>query len=48
MAEKKDKLIWYKVLWKAELPDGRVKPVTCKNRTLCMTCHKGKYGALDN
>ena len=31
-----------------ELPEGRVKPVTCKHRTLCLTHHEGQYGALDN
>ncbi len=39
---------WLKVLDLDELPEGRVKPVTCKHRTLCMTHHEGTYAALDN
>ncbi len=39
---------WFKVLELEELPDGRVKPVTCVHRTVCMTHFEGKYGALDN
>ena len=46
-SEKKD-LVWTKVLDANELPDGRVKPVTCHHHTLCMTHHEGRYGALDN
>jgi pyruvate oxidase len=45
--EKKD-LEWTKVLDANELPEGRVKPVTCHHHTLCMTHHEGQYGALDN
>jgi len=48
MADKNDELVWHKVLSKDDLKEGRVTSVTCKNRTLCMTRHKGKYGALDN
>ncbi len=48
MASEKDDLIWTKVLDAGELPDGRVKPVTCRHRTLCITHHEGTYGALDN
>ena len=43
-----DKANWLKVLDLDELPEGRVKPVTCKRRTLCMTHFEGQYGALDN
>jgi thiamine pyrophosphate-dependent acetolactate synthase large subunit-like protein/nitrite reductase/ring-hydroxylating ferredoxin subunit len=39
---------WLKVLDLDELPEGRVKPVTCKHRTLCLTHHEGEYAALDN
>jgi len=39
---------WVKALALDELADGRVKPVTCEHRTLCMTHHDGTYGALDN
>jgi thiamine pyrophosphate-dependent acetolactate synthase large subunit-like protein/nitrite reductase/ring-hydroxylating ferredoxin subunit len=46
-SEKKD-LVWTKVLDPDDLPEGRVKPVTCDHRTLCMTRHQGQYGALDN
>ena len=42
------KLVWYKALDVKELPDGRVKPVTCGLTTLCMTHHKGEFAALDN
>jgi len=41
-------LIWTKVLEPDELPEGRVKPVTCAHTTLCLTHFKGKFGALDN
>jgi thiamine pyrophosphate-dependent acetolactate synthase large subunit-like protein/nitrite reductase/ring-hydroxylating ferredoxin subunit len=43
-----DSARWLKVLELDELPEGRVKPVTCKHRTLCLTHHEGQYGALDN
>ncbi len=39
---------WFKILDGDELPEGRVKTVTCGRRSLCMTRHQGKYGALDN
>jgi len=48
MISKKNDHVWTKVLDVNELPDGRVKPVTCHHRTLCMTNHEGQYGALDN
>ncbi len=41
-------LIWEKVLEPDELPEGRVKSVTCHRATLCLTRHEGRYGALDN
>jgi len=43
-----EKTTWLKVLEPDELPEGRVKPVTCKHLTLCMTHFEGKFGALDN
>ena len=43
-----DEMIWTKVLRTDELDEGRVKPVTCRHRTLCMTHYEGEYGALDN
>jgi len=48
MSSGKNDLVWTKVLDAGELLDGRVKPVTCNHRTLCMTHHDGQYGALDN
>ena len=48
MASKENELVWTKVLDADELPEGRVKPVSCLHRTLCMTRHEGSYGALDN
>jgi thiamine pyrophosphate-dependent acetolactate synthase large subunit-like protein/nitrite reductase/ring-hydroxylating ferredoxin subunit len=41
-------IIWTKVLEPGELDEGRVKPVTCRHLTLCMTRHDGRIGALDN
>ncbi|MGB5811861.1 MAG: thiamine pyrophosphate-dependent enzyme [Polyangiales bacterium] len=43
-----DKTTWLKVLDIDELPEGRVKPVTCRHLTLCMTHHEGQFAALDN
>jgi len=40
--------VWLKVLELEELPEGRVKPVTCKHRTLCLTRYEGQFAALDN
>jgi len=48
MASDEKDLIWTKVLGTDELGEGRVKPVTCRHRTLCMTRYQGDYGALDN
>jgi len=42
------KEVWYKVLSHDELPDGRVKSVTCGRQTVCMTHFEGEYAALDN
>jgi len=39
---------WEKVLDLDELQDGRVKPVTCHHRTVCMSRFEGQYAALDN
>jgi thiamine pyrophosphate-dependent acetolactate synthase large subunit-like protein/nitrite reductase/ring-hydroxylating ferredoxin subunit len=41
-------LVWHKALELDELPDGRVKPVTCELRTVCVTRHEDQYAALDN
>jgi thiamine pyrophosphate-dependent acetolactate synthase large subunit-like protein/nitrite reductase/ring-hydroxylating ferredoxin subunit len=40
--------VWHKALDPDELPEGRVKPVTCQNFTVCLTRFEGTYGALDN
>ena len=40
--------VWEKALDLEELPDGRVKPITCRHMTVCMTHHEGQYAALDN
>ena len=40
--------IWYKALDIDELPEGRVKSITCAHKTFCMTRFEGKYAALDN
>ena len=40
--------VWYRVLDVDELPEGRVKPVTCAHTTLCMTRFEGRFAALDN
>ena len=40
--------VWLKTLDRDELPDGRVKAVTCMHRTLCMTHVGDRYAALDN
>lgn len=34
MAAKKERLVWEKVLDTEELAEGRVKPVTCHQRTI--------------
>jgi thiamine pyrophosphate-dependent acetolactate synthase large subunit-like protein/nitrite reductase/ring-hydroxylating ferredoxin subunit len=39
---------WEKVLELDELPEGRVKPVTCHHATVCLTHFEGRYAALDN
>jgi len=46
--EQESRMVWRKALDTDELPEGRVKPVTCENQTVCMTHFEGKYGALDN
>ncbi len=44
----KRRLVWYKAADKTELPDGRVKSVTCGLTTICLTHYKGQYSALNN
>jgi len=43
-----DERRWLKALELDELPDGRVKPVTCEHFTVCMTRVGAEYAALDN
>ena len=39
---------WYRVLGPDDLPEGRVTTVTAGHRSLAITHHEGRYGALDN
>ncbi len=41
-------LKWIKVAEKDELPEGRVKSITCELETICLSHFNGKYGALLN
>ena len=41
-------IAWEKALGRDELPEGRVKAVTCRHLTVCMTHKDGQYAALDN
>ena len=41
-------LRWHKVAALDELPEGRVKTVSCGTQSVCLTHHQGRYGALDN
>lgn len=43
-----DRRTWIKALEPDELPEGRVTPVTCAHRTVCLTHVDGEYSALDN
>ncbi len=40
--------VWLKTLEPGELPEGRVKSVTCAHQTVCMTHYEGQYAALQN
>ena len=42
------KQVWYKVSDPGELPENRVKSVTCGVQTICLTHFKGQYAALSN
>ncbi len=48
MTRSTSQLVWRKALDPGELPEGRVKPVTCENFTVCMARYQGEYSALDN
>ncbi len=39
---------WHKALALDELPEGRVKSVSCGLATICMAHYAGRYAALDN
>ncbi len=39
---------WHKVLEPGELPEGRVTSVTIGHRTLALSHHEGRFGAVDN
>lgn len=41
-------LVWHRALAPSELPEGRVKAVTCGVQTICMTHYQGRFAALDN
>ena len=41
-------LVWHRVAGVDELPENRVKPVTCGVQTICLTHYQGRYGALSN
>ena len=43
-----DGRIWHRALDHDELPEGRVKPVSCGGTTVAITHHEGEYAALDN
>ena len=43
-----EQLVWFKVAEPDELPEGRVKAVTCGVQTVCLTHFEGQYAALDN
>jgi len=48
MPEGPGHLVWQRVLDLQELPEDRVKAVTCQHRTICMTHFEGEFAALDN
>jgi thiamine pyrophosphate-dependent acetolactate synthase large subunit-like protein/nitrite reductase/ring-hydroxylating ferredoxin subunit len=41
-------ITWHKVAEPDDLPEGRVRTVTVDRRSLALTRHQGRYGALDN
>jgi thiamine pyrophosphate-dependent acetolactate synthase large subunit-like protein/nitrite reductase/ring-hydroxylating ferredoxin subunit len=48
MSETNKNVAWIKALEPNELPEGRVKPVNCEKRTVCVSHFEGTYGAIDN
>ena len=43
-----ENLEWIKVANVSDLPDGRVKSVTARTLTLCLSHYNGKWAAMDN
>jgi pyruvate oxidase len=43
-----ENLTWYKAVSHGELPEGRVKAVSCGETTVAVTHYDGEYAALDN
>ena len=41
-------VVWHKAARLDELSEGRVKTITIGRRSLALTHHQGRYGALDN
>ena len=41
-------LDWIKVGTTADLPEGRVKSVTARTKTLCLSHFNGQWAAMDN
>ncbi len=39
---------WHKVAEPGDLPEGRVRTVTVDRRSIALSRHEGRYGALDN
>lgn len=48
MAEHEGPVVWERVADLDDLPEGRVRSVTCHRATICLTHFEGEYGALDN
>lgn len=48
MSENAALLQWIKVAEPDDLPDGRVKTVTAKTRTICLSRFDGQWAAMDN
>ncbi len=40
--------VWHKAIERDELPEGRVRSVTCGHQSVCLTHFEGAYHALDN
>ena len=43
-----ENLQWLRIADKDSLPEGRVKTVSAKHKSLCLSHYKGQYSALDN